>query len=236
MSNPYFTFKQFTIWHDRCAMKVGTDGVLLGAWAPVEDCQHILDVGTGSGLLALQLAQRSPLAHITALEIDTEAAAQASENVLHSPWPDRIHVHLTDFRTYNPEHFFDLIVSNPPYFVDALKCPDQKRNTARHTEELNYELLFRCSAQMLAPQGVVAIVIPAENEPHVLHAAGNYGFYIYRRLSVFTKPCKPCRRLLLTLGTDPLHPHQEETLYIEEENGEYSAAYKELTGIFYLKM
>ena len=236
MPNPYFSFKQFTIWHDRCAMKVGTDGVLLGAWAPAEGCRHILDVGTGTGLIALQLAQRFPQAHIVGVEIDAEAAKQAAENVQNSPWPDRIQVQTGDFRLYTPTHSFDLIVSNPPYFVDALNCPNLQRNTARHAGGLNYELLFQRSAQMLTPTGIVAVVIPAETEAHVMHVAGNHGFYTYHRLSVFTKPNKPCRRILLALGTNPMHSHQEEILHIEDDNGNYSPAYKALTGSFYLKM
>ncbi|EJW92065.1 SAM-dependent methyltransferase [gut metagenome] len=217
-------------------MKVGTDGVLLGAWAPIADCRYILDVGTGTGLIALQLAQRSQQAHIIGVEIDAEAAKQAVENVQHSPWPDRIQVQTADFRTYTPAHPFDLIVSNPPYFVDALQCPDSQRNTARHVGGLNYELLFRRSTQMITPTGIVAIVIPAEIETHVLAVAANHGFYIYHRLSVFTKPGKPCRRILLALGTDSMHAHQEEILYIEDKSGNYSPAYKALTGDFYLKM
>ena len=120
MSNPYFQFKQFTVRHDKCAMKVGTDGVLLGAWAPVQNAKYILDVGAGSGLISLQLAQRNPWASITSIEIDPAAAAQAKENIQSSPWSDRMEVICSDFRDYHAENKFDLIVSNPPYFVDAL--------------------------------------------------------------------------------------------------------------------
>ena len=133
MSNPYFQFKQFTVWHDKCAMKVGTDGVLLGAWASVQNAHKILDVGTGTGLVALMLAQRSlPDADIIALEIDEAAAGQARENVTRSPWKERVEVVQTDFRDYQSSDKFDVIVSNPPYFVDSLECPDQQRNAARH--------------------------------------------------------------------------------------------------------
>ena len=148
MSDSSFLFKQFIVHHDRCAMKVGTDGVLLGAWAPVDQAHTALDVGTGTGLVALQLAQRNPHLRVTAVEIDAPAAAQAAENVAGSPWPDRIEVVCADFNDFQPDGRFDLIVSNPPYFVDALPCPDRQRNTARHAGGLNYDLLFRRSARL----------------------------------------------------------------------------------------
>ena len=168
MSNPYFQFKQFTVRHDKCAMKVGTDGVLLGAWAPVQNAKYILDVGAGSGLISLQLAQRNPWASITSIEIDPAAAAQAKENIQSSPWSDRMEVICSDFRDYHAENKFDLIVSNPPYFVDALKCPDNQRCMARHTNELNYELLFGHSTHLLSEQGIISVIIPSEVEKTVI--------------------------------------------------------------------
>ena len=131
-------------------MKVGTDGVLLGAWAEVKSSPKILDIGTGTGLIAIMLAQRYPLSQITAIEIDEAAAAQAKMNVARSPWTKRIQVICNDFSLFRTESKYNLIVSNPPYFVDALNCPDKQRNMARHTCELNYELLFRRSANRSA--------------------------------------------------------------------------------------
>lgn len=235
MSNPSFKFKQFTVFHDKCAMKVGTDGVLLGAWSPVENVHRILDVGTGTGLIALQLAQRNAQAKIVAVEIDSAAAEQAAENVARSPWGDRITVECIDFRNYSPTDKFDLIVSNPPYFVDALRCPDEQRRTARHTDSLNYELLFRHSAHLLWEQGVVSIIIPVEVERAVMDAAWKYKLFPMRRLQVFTKPGKPCRRILLTFGFQETKCI-EETLCIEAGQNEYSAEYMALTKDFYLKM
>lgn len=115
MPNPYFSFKQFTVYHDRCAMKVGTDGVLLGAWADVSGARDILDIGTGTGLIALMLAQRSE-AHIMAVDIDEDAVKQAKENVEKSPWPGRIEVERHDICCFNSDIRYDVIVSNPPYF------------------------------------------------------------------------------------------------------------------------
>ena len=189
MSNPYFQFKQFTVWHDKCAMKVGTDGVLLGAWASVRNAHKILDVGTGTGLVALMLAQRSlPDADIVALEIDKAAAGQAGENVARSPWKERIEVVQADFRNYQSSDKFDVIVSNPPYFVDSLECPDQQRNAARHNDSLTYEELLEGVAGLLAEDGAFTIVIPTDVADRVKMTATAKNFYAVRQLNVITKP------------------------------------------------
>ncbi len=235
MSNSSFKFKQFTIHHDKCAMKVGTDGVLLGAWAPVSNVKRVLDVGTGTGLIALQLAQRNPDAEITAIEIDTAAAEQAKDNVLHSPWADRIEVVCLDFRNYQQDDKFDLIVSNPPYFMDALKCPDEQRCMARHTGGLNYNSLFRHAVHLLSEQGKVSLIIPSEAEKTVIDAAWNHKLFPSHRMQVFTKPGKPCRRVLLTFGFQE-KPCIEESLCIEVNHNEFTPEYIALTKDFYLKM
>ena len=208
-------------------MKVGTDGVLLGAWAPVDQAHTALDVGTGTGLVALQLAQRNPHLRVTAVEIDAPAAAQAAENVAGSPWPDRIEVVCADFNDFQPDGRFDLIVSNPPYFVDALPCPDRQRNTARHAGGLNYDLLFRRSARLLSEGGVVSIVIPSEVERAAEDAAWMQGLYPQRRTRVYTKAGKPARRVLVTYGRR-LGPVAEDTLYIHQAGGDYSDDYRRL--------
>lgn len=236
MPNPYFQFKQFIVRHDKCAMKVGTDGVLLGAWAPVRNAKQILDVGAGSGLISLQLAQRNSEASITSIEIEPDAASQAQENIRSSPWSNRMEVICSDFRNYHPESRFDLIVSNPPYFVDALKCPDNQRCMARHTSDLNYELLFGHSAHLLSEQGNISIIIPSEVENMVIDTAWKYKLYPHHCLHVFTKPGKPCRRVLLTFGRKDL-PCIKDSLYIEgEKHGQFTPEYIALTKDFYLKM
>lgn len=235
MSNTSFEFKQFIVNHDKCAMKVGTDGVLLGAWAPTDNANRILDVGTGTGLIALQLAQRNPNAKITAIEIDPSAAAQADENVQRSPWSDRIEVICTDFQDYQSEVKFDLIVSNPPYFMDALKCPDEQRSMARHTGGLNYDLLFRRAAHLLCEQGTISIIIPVEAEKATVDAAWNNKLYATHCLRVFTKPGKPCRRVLFTFGFQNKQCI-EDRLCIEVKRHEYTPEYIDLTKDFYLKM
>lgn len=236
MSNSYFQFKQFTIHHDRCAMKVGTDGVLLGAWAPTDGVKQILDVGTGTGLIAIQLSQRCPDARVTAVEIDKEAALQAKENVSASPWAERICIYCQDFCCFPEEQKFDLIVSNPPYFIDALKSPDRQRQLARHTGELNYELLFGKSVRLLSPQGRISIIVPSEVEKNVTDTAWKYGFFPCRMLKVYTKAGKPCRRILLDFAfqTPTQRECEVDELYIEDTSGQYSPEYKMLTGAFYL--
>lgn len=234
MSNTSFTFKQFTVYHDKCAMKVGTDGVLLGSWAPVADAGRILDVGTGTGLIALLLAQRNAQACVTAVEVDAAAALQAEENVARSPWPERVRVVCTDFCDFRCAERFDLIVSNPPYFIDALQCPDGQRNTARHAAGLNYASLFRHSAELLAEDGKVCVIVPCETERQAEDAAWMQGLYPEHRTRVFTKEGKPPRRVLATFGKK-LCALREDTLYISAPDGSYTEAYKALTGPFYLK-
>lgn len=234
MSDSSFLFKQFIIRHDRCAMKVGTDGVLLGAWAPVAQAHTALDVGTGTGLVALQLAQRNPFLCVTAIEIDAPAAMQAAENVTASPWPDRIEVVCTDFKDFQPAAGFDLIVSNPPYYVDALPCSDHQRNTARHAGSLNYDLLFLRSARLLNEGGLVSIIITSEMESQAEDAAWMQGLYPQRRTHVYTKTGQSARRVLITFGRQ-LGPVDEDTLYIHQANGDYTNDYRRLTGEFYLK-
>lgn len=235
MSNSSFQFKEFTVLQDKCAMKVGTDGVLLGAWTPMNDAKCVLDVGTGTGLIALQLAQRNQQAGIIALEIDSAAVTQATENVFRSPWADRIKVICHDFQTYNPENKFELIVSNPPYFVDAMKCPDEQRCMARHASGLNYISLFRKSARLLTEEGMISIIIPSEAEKMVMDAAWDSRLFPSHRMLVFTRPRKPCRRILLAFSFQEKECVQE-SLCIETEHNEYTAEYIALTKDFYLKM
>ncbi|MFM2293328.1 MAG: hypothetical protein RIS29_3141, partial [Bacteroidota bacterium] len=141
MANPFFRFKQFTVFHDRCAMKVGIDGVLLGCWTNVADTSMVLDIGTGTGLIALMIAQRTD-AHIDAIDIDEGAFEQAMINVQASPWSSRLNVVLSSLQDFVSDKKYDLIVSNPPYFINSLKNPDEQRTTARHTDSLTHEELI----------------------------------------------------------------------------------------------
>lgn len=235
MPNPYFTFKQFTIHHDRCAMKVGTDGVLLGAWTNLENARRVLDVGTGTGLIALMLAQRSKEASIIAIDIDADAVGQARENVLVSPWKDRVEVALQDVCTYTPNALFDTIVSNPPYFVNSLKCPDDQRTTARHTDTLDADRLLGKVAELLSPEGRFSLILPAEQTDELLRIAEEKGLYPSRITRVITRPGLSPKRVLVEFQKAP-QDYEETELVVELERHVYSEDYIALTKDFYLKM
>ena len=237
MAKDHFRFKQFTVWHDRCAMKVGTDGVLLGAWAPVEGVKRVLDVGTGSGVIALQIAQRAPHARIIAVEIDPEAARQAASNVAASPWADRIQVVCADFAHFLAEEPFDLIVSNPPYFVHSLHNPDASRTQARHNDSLPYDILFRHATTMLAPEGTFCLIAPTSLHLDMMGAAFDNHLGMECINHIFTKP-GICKRAIYSFTRKPptgmLPMHQVESLSIHDDEGNYTEEYRQLTAPFYL--
>ena len=155
-----FKFKQFEIHQDRCAMKVGTDGVLLGAWAP--GGKHILDVGSGTGLISLMMAQRFPEAQVLGIDMDGEACEEAAENVAASPFADRVEIECCRLQDYHSAESFDAIVSNPPFFLNSLKNPDSKRTMARHTDSLPFRDLFRGAKMLLSDDGVFSVIVPSE--------------------------------------------------------------------------
>lgn len=236
MSNPYFQFKQFTVWHDQCAMKVGTDGVLLGAWTSVERARRVLDIGTGTGLVALMLAQRSlPDVKIVALEIDGAAAGQARENVARSPWRERVEVVQADFKKYRSSDKFDVIVSNPPYFVDSLECPDRQRTAARHNDSLTYEDLLEGVSELLADDGLFTVVIPSDVADRVKEIASAKKLYAVRQLHVITKPGGVSKRTLITFSFSVRECIAEELL-TELARHQYSEEYIALTRTYYLNM
>lgn len=236
MANSFFQFKQFIIRHDKCAMKVGTDGVLLGAWANIHSCAKILDVGTGSGLIALMLAQRCN-AEIDAIDIDADACLQATENAGTSPFGNRIFVHHLPFKEYADActKKYDLIVSNPPYFVDSLKCPDQKRNQARHTDTLVLTDLIKGSQHLLTANGRLALILPFDQQEILLDIAFSYQLYPNRRTDVIPQPEAAPKRLLIELSAQKTD-FTPDSLIIEEARHQYTQAYKTLTRDFYLKM
>ena len=235
MANPFFTFKQFTIRHDRCAMKVGTDGVLLGAWTDVSHSCRILDIGTGTGLIALMLAQRCPQASITAIDIDAEAVEQAHENILSSPWKDRVEVLLQDICTFPSDQKFDTIVSNPPYFIDSLKCPNDQRNTARHTDTLDAERLLESVARLLTDDGRFSIILPSEQTDLLIQTAYAQGLYPSRQTAVITRPGLSPKRILMEFQKTK-EAFQPDEIIIELERHVYSEGYIALTKAFYLRM
>lgn len=231
MSNQSFKFKRFEVWHDLCAMKVGTDGVLLGAWA--HGGQRVLDVGTGSGLIALFMAQRFPDAEITALDIDRDACLQAERNVAGSEFSGRIKVVETSFQNFN-DGKFDAIVCNPPFFANALKNPDKKRAVARHADTLPFNDLFTTAASLLDDDGEFSVVIPASCRSDFDMEAAFAGLFPLRVCAIRTVAHKPVSRYLLSYGKHHTANVEETSACINNDDMSRSEWYSELTKDFYL--
>ncbi|HRZ97164.1 MAG TPA: methyltransferase [Paludibacter sp.] len=198
MANPFFRFKQFTVFHHRCAMKVGTDGVLLGAWTEPENAGNILDIGTGSGLIALMLAQKCN-ASIQAIDIEPNAIQQALENFENSPWPERLNVEeisLQDF-SLKSETKFDLIVSNPPFFVNSLQTPDKNRTSARHANDLTHNDLLLCAKRLLSKTGRISLILPVNEGLQNIEYGESIQLYCNKLVYVYPKPDVQPKRVLL---------------------------------------
>lgn len=231
-----FTFKQFHIDHSRCAMKVGTDGTLLGAWAALPPhAKKILDIGTGSGLIAIMAAQRHPTAKITAIDIDKDCVMQATENAVASPWAERIEVIESPLQEYSPEEKFDVIISNPPYFADSMHSPDKQRTTARHTASLSFKELTDGVLRLLAENGLFAVILPT-TESELLLSASRGRLFTWRRCEVWSTPESGARRIMLELKREPPKDLAQKEKIIIEQGGRhvYSEEYKALTADFYL--
>jgi tRNA1Val (adenine37-N6)-methyltransferase len=239
MANNYFKFKQFSVVQDLCAMKVGTDGVLLGAWATVTDTdENILDIGCGTGLIALMLAQRTSKARITGIDIDAGAVLQSSLNFMNSPWYDRlrsVHQPLHLF-AIGCEQRYDLIVSNPPFFSNSLKAPDKARNTARHTDTLNSNDLLRIASLLLNETGRICLILPVDEGLQLVQSAANNGLYTKQRIEVFPKPGLKAKRLLLEFVKTPCDCHISEITIESEQRHIYSEEFSLMVKDFYLKL
>jgi len=230
-----FRFKQFSVKHDRCAHKVGTDGVLLGAWADVSHANRILDAGTGSGVIALMMAQRSSQQiHIDAIDISEEDVKQARENVAGSPWPNKISVEHFALQQFESDPY-DLIVSNPPFFIDSAKPPAEERTRARHTESLPPEELLTHSARLLSPGGKLCIILPVTEGQNLITIAERIGWHCTRLCEFRARHNKPVERLLFQLEQQNQET-QKESLILYERDEEWTTDYKNLTRDFYLKL
>jgi tRNA1Val (adenine37-N6)-methyltransferase len=237
MSNPYFSFKHFTVYQDRCAMKVGVDGVLLGVWTNVNNTDQILDIGTGTGLIALMLAQRSN-SIIDAIEIDSKAVVQASENIKLSPWEKWINVteiSLQDFARSSNKRY-DLIVSNPPYFVNSLKAPCEVRTLARHTDTLTHEELIINALILLKPTGRLSIILPVKEALQCEDFALSKGLFCTRQVRVIPKPNAVAKRVLLEFSLQHLEKEVSELVIEGEQRHQYSKEFSLLAKDFYLKL
>ena len=234
MANSYFCFKHFRVEQSNCAMKVGTDGVLLGAWATVKSAKSCLDIGTGTGLLALMVAQRNRDVAVVAIELDDEAVIQAKENVEASPWPNRIQVVHSDVRSYCAVKTFDHIISNPPYFNDSLKSSDTHRSLARHTSTLSYMELLACVKNLLAPQGIFSLILPYDVCTEIIDLSKSHNLYCSRFCKVMPLSNANPKRALMEFSFSNSDTVLEELVIESGGRHCYSAEYKELTKEFYL--
>ncbi|HMQ89268.1 MAG TPA: methyltransferase [Flavilitoribacter sp.] len=236
MSN--FRFKEFEIGQDRCAMKVGTDGVLLGAWVDAAGAERILDIGTGTGLIALMLAQKSAAARITGIDIDPSATVQALENVRASPWSDRIAVIQVSAQEFGRAQGreFDLIVSNPPYFDKALLSADQGRNRVRHTIDLSYGDLVKAVDGLLADEGRFYVILPARAAEGFCRIGRYFGVHCTGMLKISTKSGKPVSRVILEFRRQESIAWEEELTIQGDHDSRWSEAYRKLTAPFYLNL
>lgn len=234
-----FQFKQFSVEQDRCAMKIGTDGVLLGAWAPIHNFPFsILDIGTGTGIISLMIAQRSNAKQIDALEIDENAYEQAVENFENSPWSDRLfcfHAGLDEFMD-EPEDEYDLIVSNPPFYTEDYRSGDEQRDLARFSDALPFEDLVEAADLLLSENGIFAVIIPYKEEEKFIALAKDFDLFPTQITRVKGTPESEIKRSLLAFSRNSIEDFPVDELVIETSRHIYTEEYISLTKDFYLKM
>ena len=234
-----FTFKQFAVEQDRCAMKIGTDGVLLGAWAPTTNNPFsVLDIGTGTGIIAMMLAQRTNAEQIDALEIDEAAYEQAVDNFENSPWSDRLfcfHAGLDEF-IEEPEDEYDLIISNPPFYSEDFKSDNEQRDLARFQDAMPFEDLIEAADLLLSENGIFVVIIPFKEEEKFLALATEFELYPFKITHVKGTPTIEIKRSLLAFSRNETTDLSVDELIIEIERHVYTPEYIALTKEFYLKM
>lgn len=234
-----FQFKQFTISQERSAMKIGTDAVLLGAWTPIpKNIFSILDIGSGTGILSLMLAQRSSAEQIDAIEIDEEAYEECVENFENSNWGDRLfcyHAGLDEFIEEMEDESYDLIISNPPFYTDEYKSDTEKRNLARFEDALPFEELIEGAANLLNEFGIFSVIIPFKEEKRFIQLASEFHLHPFKITRVKGTPTSELKRSLLAFTWDEQITIEDE-LIIEVARHQYTQEYIELTKAFYLKM
>ena len=230
-----FRFKQFSVVNDRTAMKVGTDGVLLGAWCPVEGTRRVIDVGTGCGVIALMIAQRNPDALIDGIDIDQPSIEEAGLNFARSPWGDRLTAQQQDFNAMVADQRYDLVVSNPPFFTNGILPDGAARTTARHTLSLSYRQLIEGSERLLSDDGSLALISPTDAEREIIEAAAFSSLPLRRLTRVIPVDGAAPKRTLWLLSRRNI-PYREDSLTITRADGTFTPEYTALTHPFYLKM
>lgn len=238
MQQQPFQFKQFAIHQDKCAMKVGTDGVLLGAWANTDGAKTILDIGTGTGVIAIMLGQRTSDAQVHAVEIDDLAYEQAQYNMALTSWKDRMEVFHMPIQEYakTATTIYNLIVSNPPFFSGGTFSHNQDRNSVRHTVKLPHGDLLAATRKLLAPEGKFCVILPVIEGLRFKELAQTYNFYCTKITNVKPKVDKPVERLLLQFEKTQKETQEDELIIQHDGRNEWTEEYMALTGAFYLKM
>ena len=228
-----FQFKQFIIQQDLCAMKVGTDGVLLGAWVRKKE-GNLLDIGSGTGVITIMMAQRHPNTFIDAIDIDKNAYLQTLENVKQSKWENKIKVFHTALQKFNPPLKYDNIITNPPYFNNSTKAPKDARNIARHTDSLSYLELIAATKRLLKTNGTFSIILPTQEALLFKKEAQKHQLYLNRECLVKPKPSKAVKRILMEFSFCEKKLQIEELAIETEKRHRYTKEYINLTQDFYL--
>ncbi len=236
MSETSFHFKQFSVQQDKCAMKVGTDAVLLGSWVQTGSASFILDIGTGSGVIALMLAQKCN-AHIDAIDVDEKAFHQSNENFLKSPWSIRLRSKHNSLQNFSKEHEgkYDLIVTNPPYFHHASKPPEKSRLNARHSDLLTFDELLEGIKKILSPDGRFFVILPCKEGVEFLDKAQRKELFCRHLLRIKTKADKNEKRIIMEFSFH-LGEIKEDEIIIQEEDGSFTEEYIELTRDYYIQL
>ncbi|MCR4827913.1 MAG: methyltransferase [Bacteroidales bacterium] len=233
-----FEMKQFALEDSSSTMKVGTDAVLLGCIAAktldTRKVQHILDVGTGCGIVALMMAQRYATSTVDAIDVDSASVQEASSNFAKSPWAIRLHAKLRPLQQHSTPTAYDLIVSNPPYFSNSLKNEDARRSLARHDDNLSTNELMEHTARLLSQEGVLSVIVPAEQAESLLQSGSAYGLYPFHQVFVYGKTGKVPRLCVVDLSRDRQSDYTVGHESIADANGAYTAWYRELTQPFLL--
>ena len=234
MSKPPFRFKQFSVAQGKCAMRVNTDGVLLGAWADAGTAEKILDIGTGTGVIALMMAQKNTSATIDAIDIDETAFEQAKENFTQSSWAERLQAYHSSLQDFSPDKRYDLIISNPPYFIDDYKTDNHQKNIAKHSISLSYKELMTGISRLLSNRGEADLVLPIFNLPLFESLASQENLFITKLTEVIAVEGKEPYLALIKLSSRKME-FSKNSIAIQNSAGEFSDEYRALTKDFYLR-
>lgn len=238
MEKKIFKCKQFEIDDSRSALKIGSDGMMLGAWVQLEHADRILDIGTGSGLIALMQAQKYPRAYITGVDIHEGSILDATDNASKTPWSNRLHFTCSDVKTYHPEKKFDAIISNPPFFVNSTKSNNKALSTAKHTDSLSPLDIIDLCPNLLNVNGKVTMILPFDLGTEVIQYALTKGFHLTRKCIVYPVSYKKPNRLIfeLKLTSEPVE-YLEESIFVRDsaKNNAFSDGYKSLLSDFMIR-